>query len=219
SGKVLPNPPDIVNGRIRYWDLAASEKKITGKKLTDPDETVGTLLSWQKGGTINDKNGVEIDIIGRFYIEHQVAGHWAWKDIKEQIVEMARLDGHQIKVWIEQEPAAGGKNQVAELVDHIHKQLGHHYKVEGHLPRDAGDKLMRANTWFAEAALGQWYIIFGNWNNGFYDQLDSFDGSDRVHDDRIDSVSGARHCLAPVRLWKSMKFLHVGMNFDDDKEE
>ena len=42
NGKILPAPPEIVSGRIRYWDLAATEKKTVGAEKNDPDETVGT---------------------------------------------------------------------------------------------------------------------------------------------------------------------------------
>ena len=217
EGGVLAQPPSVVSGRIRYWDLAATEKKVGGKKINDPDETVGSLLSWQKGGTVKDNNGFELKIIGRFFLEHQHCGFWDWARIKQEIVETARTDGPQIKIWIEQEPAAGGKNQIAELKDTIQKELGISYQVEGHLPRSVGDRVMGANTWFAEAAQGLWSVVYGNWTSGFFDQLDTFDGSDKVHDDRITSVTGARHCLAPTRLWSSIKFLHIGQTFDDEK--
>lgn len=209
EGGVLAQPPSIIEARARFWDLAASEKKVAGKKLTDPDETVGSLGSWQKGGIVKDNNGFELPIIGRFFLEEQICGHWEWKQIKREIVEAARRDGPYVKIWIEQEPAAGGKNQVAELIDTIHEELGHHYKVDGYLPKEMGDRVMAANTWFAEAAQGLWSVVYGNWTPGFFDQLDTFDGSDRVHDDRITSVSGLRHCLAPTRLWRSLKFLHI----------
>ena len=209
EGGVLAQPPSIVSGRVRFWDLAASEKKVAGKKLTDPDETVGSLVSWQKGGKVRDNNGFEMPIIGRFFLEDQVSGYWAWKKLKREIVETARNDGPFISIWIEQEPASGGKNQVAELKETIQKELGSHYKVDGKNPRDWGDRVMGANTWFAEAAQGLWSVVYGNWTGGFFDQLDTFDGSDKVHDDRITSVTGGRHCLAPTKLWSSMKFLHV----------
>jgi len=192
KGKILPDRPDAVKKRVRYWDLAASEKKIFGKKRNDPDETVGTLLSWD--GEL------------KFYIENQVCGHWEWMDIKEQIRRTAELDGPYIPIHIEQEPASGGKNQVAELINYIRENLGQTYSVYGHNPREIGDKIMRANVWFAEAAQGRFYMVQGNWNEGFLDQLSSFPEG---HDDRIDSVSGARHVVAPVRTWKSIPFMSV----------
>lgn len=191
NGKFVGDTPDVF-ARVRYWDLAASEKKISrGIKSNDPDETVGTRLSWDKIGDA-------------FYIEDQVGGHWEWKDIKDIILETAENDGPYVKVYIEQEPGAGGKNQVAELKDFITSKLPG-WTVEGHRPE--GDKIMRANIWFAEAKDGKIYIVKGDWNEKFLDQFSSF--PEARHDDRVDSVSGARVTLAPIRTWKTIEFLTV----------
>lgn len=208
DGKILPEPPKTVKKRIRYWDLAASEKKVSGtsgKKLTDPDETVGTLLShWEEN---NDD---------RFCIENQVAGTWVWKDIKEKIKNMAMLDGPFVEVWCEQEPGSGGKNQLAALFEYLKEELPQ-WTFKEHNPRDHGDKIMRANIWFSEASLGKFYMVQGNWNDGFLRQLASFPSG--KHDDRIDSVSGARLNIAPIRKWKKIEFIHLGQKFDNDVSE
>ena len=183
-----------VYARVRYWDLAASEKKLTGKKKkNDPDETSGSVMSWSS----------EDD---EFYIEDQICGHWAWKEIKEVILDVATMDGPYVQIRVEQEPAAGGKNQVAELVSYINKHLPGH-SISGHNPRDAGDKVMRAYTWFGEAKEGKVYLVAGSWNEGFLKQLASF--PEGKHDDRIDSVSGARHTVAPIKSWKTIKFMSL----------
>ena len=192
NGKVIPDPPETVKKRVRYWDLAASEKKISGKKRNDPDETVGTLLSWD--GEL------------KFYIENQVSGYWEYLSIEQQIKRTAELDGPYVPIYIEQEPAAGGKNQIAAIKKFIENELGITYRVYGHNPKEIGDKVMRANVWFAEAAQGRFYMVQGNWNEGFLDHLSGFPEG---HDDRIDSVSGARHVIAPVRMWKSVPFISV----------
>ena len=90
---------------------------------------------------------------------------------------------------------------------YIQKELGPNYHVEGHNPRGEGDKVMRANTWFAEASQGRFTMVLGEWNRGFLKQLGGFPSF--KHDDRIDSVSGARHCIAPIRTWKHIEFLGV----------
>jgi predicted phage terminase large subunit-like protein len=175
---------------VRYWDLAATEKKITGKKRNDPDETVGTKMSWDKQ---------------YFYIEHQHGGFWEWLDIKKQILETAKEDGAQVEIWVEQEPGSGGKNQVAEIANYIKDQLPGWF-VNGHSPRDDGDKVMRANYWFAEAKLGLIFVVAGSWVKPCFKQLDSFPGR---HDDRIDSISGGRLVLAPIEMWKKIPFLRL----------
>jgi len=174
--------------------LAASEKKLTGKKKRDdPDETCGTLMSWN-----NSED--------QFYIEDQINGCWEWKDIKEVLLDVAKMDGPYVPIYIEQEPASGGKNQVAELESFIRNELPGH-SVKGHNPRDAGDKVMRAYTWFGEAKDGKIYLVAGSWNEGFLEQLAGF--PEGKHDDKIDSVSGARHTVAPIRTWKSIQYMSL----------
>lgn len=203
-GKVLPHPPEIVTGRVRYWDLAATEKKTVGQEKNDPDETVGTKMSWIEDGSVNDKGVREI---GKFYIENQRSGFLKYEEILDLIIEVAELDGPYIPIYLEQEPGSGGKNQVAAIAKHIKEKLGSQYRVYGHSPREIGDKVMRANVWFAEAANGQFYLVHGNWNEGFLEQLDEFPAGKK--DDKIDSVSGARHTIAPIIAFKDIEFLHL----------
>jgi predicted phage terminase large subunit-like protein len=182
---------------IRFWDLAGSEKKVGA----DPDETVGSKLSCDT----KKEN---------FCIEAQIGGFWLWDKVKENIKNVAMQDGPQIPIYIEQEPGSGGKNQVAELASLL-KPLG--FTVRAHNPRDDGDRVMAANTWFGEAAQGFWWIVKGLWNEKFYAQLDVFPDPD-AHDDRITSVSGGRHSIAPVRKWRKVKFLHFGTTTEKKPE-
>lgn len=78
-------------------------------------------------------------------------------------------------------------------------------RVEGHRPH--GDKVMRAETWFDEAKRGKIYLIKGFWNEGFLDQVDDF--PDIRHDDRVDSMSGARYTVAPIISWKEIPFMKI----------
>jgi len=189
--KMLGSIPENValKSVIRYWDLAASEKKIAGKRSDDPDETVGTLMGY---------DGYN------FYIMDQVAGYWEWKEITKKISQIAAFDGPTVPIYIEQEPGAGGKNQVAAIAEDVRLSA---YSIRPHLPE--GDKIMRANIWFAEAASGKIFLVRGLWTDHFFSQLSSFPVGRK--DDTIDSVSGARMCIAPVRQWKKMKFLAVGL--------
>lgn len=196
EGKILKDIPDSAQiiKRVRFWDLAATERKMGfgGKLLNDPDETVGTLYSWDRA----HKN---------FYIEHQHGGFWEWDNIKANILSVAKQDGPFVKIYIEEEPGSGGKNQIAELASFLRKELPGWPTVVG--KKSEGDKVMRANVWFAEASQGHVYMLKGSWNSGFLDQLGSFPIG--RHDDKIDSVSGARLAIAPVNLWKSISFLHI----------
>ncbi len=199
DGKILDARPDWIHKQTRFWDLAATEAKMlpSGKK-TDPDETMGTLVGTDKE-TASEKK--------RFCIQDQVGGRWLWHSIKEMIVDVARRDGQEVTICFEQEPASGGKNQVAELKELINKELPN-YIVDSIEAKKLGDRVLAANTWFGEAANGQWYMVKGLWNNPFLEQLDPFPNS-AIHDDRITSTTGARHHIAPIRTWKNIKFLAV----------
>jgi predicted phage terminase large subunit-like protein len=197
--KILKEMPDInIEDDVRYWDLAATEKKIKtnrrGKK--DPDETAGTRMVW---------DGEE-----DFYIKHQISGRWVYDDILDVMYRTAVQDGPFVKIFVEQEPGAGGKNQVAAIQkffregDADHRPLPQ-FKIEGHKPE--GDKVMRANYWFAEASRGHVYLIEGEWNEPFLDQVDVF--ADGDYDDLVDSTSGARLCVAPIFLWASVPFMKL----------
>jgi phage terminase large subunit-like protein len=217
ANKDMPEMPDWSTKHVRFWDLAATEAKILrGKKINDPDETIGTLL-----GTDNDKDITKI----RFVIGDQFGGFWDWAKIKEMVVQTAKKDiddlGY-INIFFEQEPASGGKNQVAELKQWIKDELRKRYNITSGFTVDSieakklGDRVLAANTWFAEAqttevSQGRFYYVKGMWNDKFFSQLDTFDGL--KHDDRITSVTGARHAIAPIKKkWSSVKFLAIGGN-------
>ncbi len=204
KGKVIPASWDIVEKRVRFWDLAATEKKTTGKKANDPDETVGTKVACRPWIRLEDEG--KQARLREFCIENQIGGQWEWADIKANILQTAERDGPFVEIWIEQEPASGGINQVEEIKLQVRENLGSAYKVEGYRPE--GDRVMAANIWFAEAAQGQWWMVEGNWNQKFLDQLSGFpDNTD--HDDRVTSVSGARIKVAPIRTWKNIPFMKV----------
>lgn len=206
EGKDLPALPDWAVKFTRFWDLAATEKKILrGKKMNDPDETVGTLLGTDKEKDLTKK---------RFVIADQAGGYLAWKQLKEFVLDQTRRDVEllgMVTVCFEQEPASGGKNQVAELKDFLEIELQKRWgigtnqvKVESLEAKKLGDRVLAANTWFSEANNGQFFYVLGLWTEKFFSQLDTFNGIN--HDDRITSLTGARHNIAPIQ----QKFKRVG---------
>ena len=79
------------------------------------------------------------------------------------------------------------------------------FDIDGHKPE--GDKVVRANIWFAEASEGIIYIVKGDWVDSFFRILSGFPIV--RHDDEVDSVSGARITCAPIRTWKKIDFIHI----------
>lgn len=215
DGRKLKEKPDWAMKWVRFWDLAATEAKILrGKRLNDPDETIGTLLGM-------DSPAYKMD--PQFVIADQFGGCWEWEYIKEMILHTAKTDIEElgyVNIFFEQEPASGGKNQVAELKQWLKAELEKRwritsgYKIDSIEAKKLGDRVLAANTWFAEATtsemhVGQFWIVDGLWNEKFFQQLDTFDGL--KHDDRVTSVTGARHAIAPIKKkWGSVKFLSMG---------
>lgn len=197
KNRIIPNiRPDDVKKAIRYWDLAASEKKIasTKKKSTNPDFTCGGKLVQR----IDDS----------YVIESIVRGQLRWMEIKELIVTTAQADGPAVEIWIEEEPGAGGKNQVAAIAA-IPELAG--FTVRGHNPRDDGDKIIRANHWYAKSEMGLVSLVYGTWNREFLDQFSAFPLVD--HDDIIDCISGAFICLSPLKKkWGKPQYMSISLS-------
>lgn len=201
DNRVLDKAPEHADTRIRYWDLAGSEKKIAKRKALDPDENVGTLFS---------RFGAN------FCIEEQdCSRQMPWEKFKEHVAAIAQRDGPYVHIYIEQEPGAGGVNQVEEFKVYIRDNVGPQWTVKGHRPE--GDKVTRALPWFAEAERGIFFLVKGVWNNGFLEQLGNF--PEGAHDDRVDSVSGARQIIAPFKTWKTVEFIHLGSKFDANEKD
>jgi len=199
AGKILPYMPELdIKKRVRYWDLAASERKKfssrKGKKH-DPDESVGSLVSYTKDQ--------------KLYIENQVGGYWEYAELKENIMRTAMKDGHAVPIFLEEEPGSGGKNQVAAIKEWMNdicdRKNMPRFQIEGWKPPN--DRVILANIWFGEAAKDKVYMIKGDWNEKFLNQLSSFPIGQ--HDDRITSVTGARMNVAPIQQWASSKFLAI----------
>lgn len=199
DNRVIEKAPETVDKRIRYWDLAGSEKKLAKRKSLDPDWNVGTLFS-QFGAN--------------FCIEEQeCVRQMPWEKFKELVAAIAKRDGPYVRIWMEQEPGAGGVNQVEEFKLYIRDNVGPQWTVDGHRPE--GDKVTRALPWFAEAERGIFFMVKGSWNGDFLEELGNFpEGS---HDDRVDSVSGARQIIAPFKTWKKVEFLSLNSKIVNEK--
>ena len=207
NNRIIDSPFSPVIKKVRFWDLAATEKKVVGigkkKELNDPDESVGTLASSfmreyeEDGKAKKDTN---------WQLEDQVHGFWDWDKLLEAIVSTARKDGPYVPIVLEEEPGSGGKNQVAAVKTHLKRfpdLLSH--QVIGQRARDVGDRVMAANHWFALAAAGKMWMCKGAWNEKTLGQLDGF--TQIVHDDRITSITGAITYIRPFKAWTRTPFI------------
>lgn len=191
--EILPDQEKI----LRYWDLAATEKK---QAKDDPDEMVGTLLSKHRA----TKKDTPL-----FQIQDQVCGYWGDEKAIQVIAQVARSDGPFIPVYVEQEPGAAGKITVAAVKEYFSRfpDLQAH-TVRGLDVKKVGDRVLAANLlWFSVASEGRMYMKRANWNKETLKQLDGF-GSP-MHDDRITSITNGMFILNPQRSFRKMPFVTV----------
>jgi phage terminase large subunit-like protein len=180
---------------LRYWDLAATEKK---QAKDDPDEAVGSLVSKHLGET-TDKPV--------FCIQNQVGGYWEDERLLEAIANVARSDGPLVPVVIEQEPGASGKITVSAVKEYFKRfpELQGH-DVSGLDVKKVGDRVLAANLlWFSVAADGRMYMVKGAWNRETLKQIDGF--TQLRHDDRVTSITNAMFKLNPFKVWRKTPFV------------
>jgi len=189
---VLPEQIKI----LRYWDLAATEKK---QAKDDPDEMVGSLVSKHKNPEDEKKP--------LFMVQHQACGYWGDEKALEVIANVARADGPFISVIVELEPGASGKITVAAVKEYFKRfpELQSH-TVMGLDVKKVGDRVLAANLlWFSVANEGRMYMLQGSWNKETLKQLDGF--TQIKHDDRITSITNAMFILNPYKAWSKVEFL------------
>ncbi len=158
--------------RIRYWDLAATEKTDTN----DPDATVGLKLAIDENGT--------------FYIEDVLHIHASPLKVEQAILNVAQYDGIECLIGLEQDPGQAGKMEVSY---YTRKLAGFTVMTE----RPMTNKITRASPVAAQAEAGNIKLLPGNWHDTFLNELERF--PEGRHDDCVDALSGAFHLLVNRR--------------------
>jgi predicted phage terminase large subunit-like protein len=145
----------------RHWDLAATEGESAAY-------TAGVKL-----GRTTD---------GRYIVGHVLRFRAGPGAVQERIVATARADGYGVTISIPQDPGAAGKVQAYELV----KALA---GFTAYSSPETGDKTQRATPVAVQAEIGNLFIMEGEWNAAFMDELLLFPGS--KHKDQVDALAGA----------------------------
>lgn len=164
-------PSQVPKGirKCRFWDMAATEEHLVrNNKVNDPDWTVGTLLG--------EKDGIYYVIdVRRFRKEPD--------QTEKYIAHQAAVDG-PISIFMEQEPGSSGKI----AIDHYSRVVLKGKNFQG--VRSTGSKMLRAMPASTAASKGHIYVVRGDWNTAWFDELEAF-GVIKGHDDQVDSFSGA----------------------------
>jgi len=153
---------------VRFWDLAASEKKMAGD---DPDFTASTKM--KRVGDI-------------YYILDCTEEQMDPARTDKQMKATASQDGLSTEVRFEMEGGASGKRDMRYIVSMM---AG--YDVVGVRPQ--GDKIVRAKPLASQAEAGNIKLLKGAWNQHWLNHMHG--QPDLAHDDIMDSSSGAFNIL------------------------
>ncbi len=167
EGKILDTVPAGVKFKktIRYWDLAATEKKGNN----DPDWTAGCLM-----GQTTDNQYYVLDIRR---VRTTPLG------VQQFIRQTAEEDGRNVEIWMEQEGGSGGKN----TIDNYRRNVLPDYKFHADLKRE--DKKQRAGILSSQVEAGNIFIIRNEILTAYLNEIMSFPNGS--HDDMVDATSGA----------------------------
>lgn len=154
---------------VRHWDLAAT-------KSTTAARTAGVKL-----GRAPD---------GSFIVGHVVKDQIEGPDVRRLIKTTAETDGRGVKISLPQDPGQAGKVQSKDMIAML---AGFVAQAEP----ETGDKVTRAEPFSAQCEAGNVYLVRGEWNDDYLDELCLFPGG--AFKDQVDASSGAFGKLMSVR--------------------
>ena len=145
----------------RHWDLAATKKKSAAR-------TAGVKL-----GRSDD---------GRFFVGHVITTQDESPNVRRLILATAQVDGQSVEISLPQDPGQAGKAQAHDFVVML---AGYNVKAEP----ETGEKETRALPFAAQCQAGNVWIVEGDWNQLYLDELCLFPGGSFA--DQVDASSGA----------------------------
>lgn len=163
--------PPIRMRLVRYWDTASTKPS---ERNRDPDFYSGTLMG-EAGGV--------------FYVLDQRRFRKGPAEAEQELAATTELDGPDVEVWMAQEPGS----QSEALIQTYARTIFRGCIFRG--DRQTGSKLQRAKPFSAACSNGLVYVVRAPWTRDFLDEHEAFP-QPRVHDDQVDSASGAHQKLA-----------------------
>jgi predicted phage terminase large subunit-like protein len=156
---------------VRYWDFAGTEGAgcyTAGARMTRSDD-------------------------GRVIIEHMARAQVSYKGRDRLLRSTAERDGHEVEIWLEQDPGSAGK----DIVTHTVTEVLQGFAVRHVLP--TGDKVKRAGPLASQAEHGNVYLVRDTpddeWNEEFLAEAHAFEKA-AAYKDQIDAASGGYGRLA-----------------------
>lgn len=170
EGRIIGTaPPGTV--WCRGWDLAATKRQAAAR-------------------TSGVKMGVTPD--GRYIVGHAVKEQEEGAAVRRLIKSCAEMDGKSTRISIPQDPGQAGKVQVQDMLKML---AGYIAKATP----ETGDKVTRAEPFATQCEAGNVFLVAGEWNQDYIDELCSFpSGSFK---DQVDASSRAfAELLNPRRV-------------------
>lgn len=163
----LPEGIEVVRG----WDLAVSEKKaadfssggLVGYLPPTEDEVAIAKAAFKKGEGTGKA-------LGTMYIIDVFTRKLAWAKMKPRMIDLTMQDHSH---WNVQRIGIEGVSGFEIGVSEIRSALTGHVKVETKNPMTGG-KLVRAYPWLNLVEAGRCYVVRGEWNKSFIDELRVF---------------------------------------------
>ena len=146
---------------VRHWDLAASKKSTSAR-------TAGVKI-----GRAPD---------GRFYVGSVITIQEEGAVVRQTILATAQADTRKVKISLPQDPGQAGKVQAQDMVAML---AGFVVSAEP----ETGDKETRAEPFATQCEAGNVFLVEGEWNGAYLDELCAFPTS--RFKDQVDASSGA----------------------------
>ena len=166
-GEMLSEVPDDLEAVCRGWDLAATDKT----ENENAAYTAGVLMGRRKNGRF-----VVLDVIN----QQLKAG-----EVRKLVLQTAQTD-HAKYAWVRQrlpqDPGQAGKEQAQSYLSML---AGFDVRILA----ESGDKATRAEPMAAQWQHGMFDVVIGEWNEMYFNQLESF--PDSRWKDMVDAGSSA----------------------------
>lgn len=166
-GELLDKAPDDIIAVCRGWDLAATDTTENQNAAF----TAGVLMGKRENGRF-----VVLDVIN----QQLKAG-----DVRNLVLNTAKMDAQKyqwVRIRLPQDPGQAGK---AQKVSYMEMLAGYDVVMEP----ESGDKATRAEPMAAQWQHGMFDVVLGEWNEMYFNQLESFPES--LWKDMVDASSSA----------------------------
>lgn len=166
-GEMLKEAPNDLVAVCRGWDLAATDKDENDEAAF----TAGVLMGRRSNGRF-----VILDVINKQLKAGDV------RNLVKMTTQMDNAKYQFIRERLPQDPGQAGKEQAQSYMSML---AGYDITIKA----ESGDKATRAEPMAAQWQHGMFDVVIGEWNEAYFNQLESF--PDSKFKDMVDASSSA----------------------------